>query len=86
MSVQQLPSGRWRAQVYDPKSKKNVSVSKILGGVGTFPTKKGAKRARERARDQLDILSQSPGNRCKLLEPMDDRPAVRAAKGLHEHP
>src|SRR5262245_24084545 len=57
MSLTKLPSGRWRAQVYDPARAQNVSVSRILGGKGTFATKTEAKRARERARDRLGDLS-----------------------------
>lgn len=53
MSVTKLPSGRWRAQVYDPVTRTNVSVSKLLGGPGTFKTKREAKLAREQARLQL---------------------------------
>ena len=53
MSVTRLPSGRWRAQVYDPATGKNVSVSALLGGPGTFRTKGEAKAARERARARL---------------------------------
>ena len=53
MSVTRLPSGRWRAQVYDAATGKNVSVSAVLGGQGTFATKSGAKRAREQARERL---------------------------------
>ena len=53
MSVSKLPSGRWRAQVYDPASGKNLSVSQVLGGPGTFATKTEAKRARTRARERL---------------------------------
>jgi integrase len=53
MSVQQLPSGRWRAQVYDPVTRKNVSVSKITGEPGTYRTKTEAKQARARAREAL---------------------------------
>ena len=53
MSVTKLPSGRWRAQVYDPASGKNLSVSHILGGPGTFATKTEAKQARMRARERL---------------------------------
>lgn len=53
MSVQQLPSGRWRAQVYDPATHRNVSVSRVLGGPGTFRTKTEAKQARAAAREQL---------------------------------
>jgi hypothetical protein len=48
MSVMKLPSGRWRAQVHDPVLGHNVSVSRVLGGPGTFATKTEAKRARER--------------------------------------
>ncbi len=53
MSVSRLPSGRWRAQVYDPASKRNISVSRVLGGAGTFRTKAEAKRAREKARERI---------------------------------
>jgi integrase len=53
MSVTRLPSGRWRAQVYDQRTGKNVSVSKVLGGPGTFRTKTEAKDARSRARARL---------------------------------
>jgi integrase len=53
MSVAKLPSGRWRAQVYDSATGKNLSVSKIIGGPGTFATKTEAKRAREQARGLL---------------------------------
>lgn len=50
MSISRLPSGRWRAQVYDPRVGRNVSVSRILGGEGTFRTKGEARTAREDAR------------------------------------
>ncbi len=53
MSLTQLPSKRWRAQVYDARVGHNVSVSKILGGPGTFDTKREAKQARELARAKL---------------------------------
>jgi integrase len=53
MSVSKLPSGRWRAQVYDPASAKNLSVSKVIGGPGTFTTKTEAKQARTKARERL---------------------------------
>ena len=53
MSVTKLPSGRWRAQVYDPTSRRNVSVSRVIGGPGTYTTKREAKAAREQARVHL---------------------------------
>jgi integrase len=53
VSVSKLPSGRWRAQVHDPSTGHNVSVSKILGPPGTFKTKAEAKAARAKARVQL---------------------------------
>jgi integrase len=56
VSVTRLPSGRWRAQVYDPATGKNLSVSKVVGGPGTFATKTEAKRAREKARERLGIV------------------------------
>ena len=56
MSVMRLASGRWRAQVYDPAKRRNVSVSRVLGGPGTFQTKSEAKRAREQARERLGVV------------------------------
>jgi integrase len=53
VSLSRLPSGRWRAQVYDARVGHNVSVSGVLSGQGTFATKAEAKRARETARAQL---------------------------------
>jgi hypothetical protein len=53
MSVMKLPSGRWRAQVYDPARGRNVSVSQVLEGPGTFATKTEAKHARMSARERL---------------------------------
>ncbi len=53
VSLSKLPSGRWRAQVYDPALGRNVSVSRVLGGSGTFAAKSEAKRAREQARARL---------------------------------
>jgi hypothetical protein len=53
VSLSQLPSGRWRAQVYDPATGKNVSVSNVLGGPGTFPTQAEAADARADAREAL---------------------------------
>jgi integrase len=55
MSLQRLPSGRWRAQVYDPETGKNLTAAKILGlrkGT-TWATKRDAKMAREKARERL---------------------------------
>lgn len=54
MSISRLPSGRWRAQVYDPATKRNISVSRVLGGAGAFRTKAEAKRAREKAREKIE--------------------------------
>jgi len=53
VSLSRLPSGRWRAQVYDPTRGHNVSVSRVLGGSGTLAAKTEAKRAREQARERL---------------------------------
>jgi hypothetical protein len=44
MSIQKLPSGRYRAQVYDASTGKLLSVSKVLGGPGTFRTEAVAQR------------------------------------------
>lgn len=71
MSLSRLPSGRWRAQVYDPAQGRNVSV-------GTFNTKAEAKAARERARE----ARRDPSSTTTVLEwwttwttdPLYDRP------------
>lgn len=59
MSVSKLPSGRWRAQVYDPRVGRNVSVSTILPGASSSATKTEAKQARARAREVLAALEAS---------------------------
>lgn len=48
-----MASGRWRAQVWDVETRRNISVSLILGGSGSYPTKAAAQRAREEARKEL---------------------------------
>lgn len=53
MSIQQLPSGSWRAQVYDPLTTCNLSVGRVLGGDSTFASREEAREARERAREVL---------------------------------
>ena len=53
MSVYKLKSGRWRAQVYDPRVGRNVSVSRVLPGESSFDTKTQAKQARSRAREAI---------------------------------
>jgi integrase len=69
MSIQRLPSGQLRAQVYDPATGKNVSASKILtpdemrelgseNGT-TFRLRRDAKKAREAARTKLGTRSRS---------------------------
>lgn len=49
----QLPSGRWRGRVRDPRSGKQVAPHTILGGPPTYPTKREAERAEDKARDAL---------------------------------
>lgn len=54
MSLSRLPNNRWRAQVYDSKTKKSVSAAKVLGlKEPSFATKAEAKAARETARAAL---------------------------------
>jgi integrase len=53
MSISRLPSGRWRAQVWDPTAGHNISVAAVLGERGSYRTKTEAKDARDRARARL---------------------------------
>lgn len=69
MSIQKLPSGQHRAQVYDPATGKNVSVSRVLTpdemrdlgseNGSTFRLRRHAKGARERAREKLGARGRS---------------------------
>jgi hypothetical protein len=82
VSVMKLPSGRWRAQVYDPLTGGNVSVSRVLGGPGTFGTKsEGQAGAGAPVRASLPR-----GDPPCLLVALDERSTVCAAEGVHEHP
>lgn len=54
MAVSRLPSGRYRAQTYDPSVGKFVSSSKILGlDESTFPTERKARLADAKAAEVL---------------------------------
>lgn len=54
MSVQQLPSGKWRASVPDPTTGKRVSAAKVLGlAVKVFDSEDQAKGARHEAKVRL---------------------------------
>jgi integrase len=61
MSLSRMPNGRWRAQVYDPSTRRSVSVAKILDlDVASFRTKAEAKSAREMARAKLRARHANP--------------------------
>jgi hypothetical protein len=49
----QLPNGRWRGRVRDPRTSAQVDVHKVIGGPRTYPTRREAERAEDRARDEL---------------------------------
>jgi integrase len=49
----QLPSGRWRARVRDPRTGKQTNPADIVGGGRSHPTKRSAERAEDQARDIL---------------------------------
>lgn len=53
MSISRLPNGRWRAQVWNPAKRHNVSAGSVLGGPASYRTKAEAKAAREQARARL---------------------------------
>lgn len=51
MSVRRLPSGRWRAQAWDPITRRNVSAAKLIGDRrASYATKREARAAEDRAR------------------------------------
>lgn len=56
MSVYRLPTGRWRAQVYDPATR-TKRVSLTLGPPGTFWTRSEAVLAAERAHGYATAVS-----------------------------
>lgn len=49
----QLPSGRWRGRVRDPRTSKQTNPADVLGGPRTYPDKRTAERAEDQARDVL---------------------------------
>jgi hypothetical protein len=53
----QLPSGRWRGRVRDPRTGKQVIPHTIIGGAKTYPTRRAAERAEDDARDALYDLA-----------------------------
>lgn len=71
MSVSQLPNKRWRAQVYDPATRRSRSVAEVLGltrGERTFKTQREAKEAREKARTLLYATSRERASRMTVGE------------------
>jgi integrase len=84
MSVQQLPSKRWRAQVYDPITDTKVSVSRLLphaelrklfgaNAAGSFPTRKQAVAAvvaAEKRRPDLHNPTVAEWNERWLTDPL----------------
>jgi integrase len=80
MSLSKLPSGRWRAQVWDVRTGKALSVGAVLGKPGlTFDTKREAKAAREEARSKLGMMVRQQETvatfaRRWTTEPMFQRP------------
>ena len=49
----QLPSGRWRGRVRDPRTGKQVTPHTIIGGSKTYASAREAERAEDTARDAL---------------------------------
>jgi hypothetical protein len=53
VSVARLPSGRWRARVYDAATGRTSASQRCSAERARSPPKSEAKRARERARERL---------------------------------
>lgn len=49
----QMPNGRWRGRVVDPRTHKQVAPHTIIGGPKSFVDKRKAERAEDEARDAL---------------------------------
>ena len=49
----QLPSGRWRGRVKDPRTGKSVNPAKILGGPPTYESEQDAREAEDEVRQLL---------------------------------
>lgn len=80
MSITKLPNDRWRAQVYDPRTKRNVSVPKIIGGPKSYGTKREAKAAREKARAVLGAGERVEVTIATFYERWTTDPLFRAPK------
>lgn len=80
MSVSQLPSGRWRAQTYNPASGKFESSAKILGLVeSSFATEVKARRADAKAAEVLaerkeSVLTLAEWAETWTSDPLYERP------------
>src|SRR5215217_1067688 len=53
----QLPSGRWRGRVRDPRTGKQVAPHTAIGGPSTYASRREAERAEDNARDLLHDLA-----------------------------
>src|SRR3954453_11853316 len=49
----QLPSGRWRGRVRDPRTGKQVAPHTAIGGPASYASRREAERAEDNARDVL---------------------------------
>jgi integrase len=66
MSVTKLANGRYRAQVYDPKTGKTVSAAKVLGlEVASFSSKS---KARDAVSDARKVLNDATGKTITVKE------------------
>lgn len=66
MTISQLPSGKFRAQVYYPPKKRAVSVAQWNDGVGSFKTLGQAKKAIKRA--EVAIANERGQSRMTIAE------------------
>jgi integrase len=88
VSVQRLPSGRHRAQAWDATEKRNVSVSKILGGRGTYSTRKQALQAVAAAGEKLKSAKESKTTVAEFYALWTSDPLFatrKASTEIHNH-
>jgi hypothetical protein len=81
---QQLPSGRWRTRVRHPRTGKQMSARVVIGGPDTYRDRSGGIGRRAQARDMLRTNARVGVTVSRVLERLDNRPALASPGRVHE--